>query len=357
MRHLRSGQEDVCRNIPRVKELIMDIISRMNAYFDTAFPLTKPKWTTENEIVLQTKALILRRFGKKSGRSTVIVPPQAGHSSHIADYDVGQSIVETVLSERDGTVYCIEWLSATQGRKNESIGDLLRQLDGVFEFIGERSNLIGLCQGGWLSAMYAATFQAKVLSLTCIAAPIDFHSGGGTIYDTVTKLGMAPYKFFVYSNNGIMSGDNMLTGWKMMNPVDRYIVDYIKILGVLDDDEKLRKIKRFRTWYEYTQDLSGVWYLEAVEELFLNNLLIKKRFKFNNKVVDLSKIKCPVYAIAGQKDDITLTTHLFPLCDIVSSKKTYKTIIPNSGHVGCFMGTSSQKYVGESIRSLDKLSY
>jgi len=335
----------------------MNVIKQMNTYLDTAFPLDKPKWTTENEVVLQTEAIILRKFGKKFGRSTIIVPPQAGHSSHIADYDVGQSIVETVLSERHGAVYCIEWLPATQLRKYESINDLLWQLNTVFEFVGGAPHLIGLCQGGWLSAMYAAVRPNKMSSLTCIAAPIDFHSGGGTIYDTVTKLGMLPYQFFVYSNDGLMSGANMLAGWKMMNFVDRYIIDYIKILGVLDDTEKIRKIKRFRTWYEYTQNLSGVWYLEAVENLFLKNLLIKKQIKFDGKVIDLSKIKCPVYAIAGQKDDITLTSHLFPLCDIVSSAHTSKVIIPGSGHVGCFMGTSSQKYIGKSVVALDKLSY
>ena len=38
---------------------------------------------------------------------------------------------------------------------------------------------------------------------------------------------------------------------------------------------KMEKVKKFRTWYEYVQDIAGAWYLEAVEHLFLKNELIK----------------------------------------------------------------------------------
>lgn len=334
----------------------MNLVESMNTYLTTAFPMSKPQWATKNELVLKTKAFNLRRFGKKIGVSTLVIPPQAGHSSHIADYDKNQSIVETIVDNRNGPVYCIEWLPATQDRKYETIADLVYQVDTACEFIGESPHIVGLCQGGWLASLYSSIFRDNVLTLTCIAAPIDFHKGGGAIFDTVTRLGMGPYRFFVDVNSGIMSGFNMLTGWKMMNAVDRYVIDYIKILNILDDKEKIRKTKKFRTWYEYTQDLAGAWFLEAVEQLFLNNKLIKKQLVINGDVVDLRNINCPTYMIAGGKDDITLTSHLFPLGDYVSSKRIYKSVIPKAGHVGCFMGTDSQKFIKTSVEELNKLT-
>lgn len=331
---------------------IIDSVRKLNVFIETSFPSSTPQWTTENKIVLQTKAFILRKFGESDFESTIVIPPQAGHSSHIADFDNGQSIVESILSQRNGSVYCIEWLSSTQKRKNESISDLLKQVKQVFNFVG-KSHLIGLCQGGWLSAMFSAINPDIIESLTCIAAPIDFHNGGGVIYDTCTKLGIETYKHYVDQNNGIMSGENMLLGWKLMSPIDRFLTDYVKIIGILDDKEKIRKTHKFRTWYETTQDLSGRWYLEAVSELFIKNKLVRKEFIIDGKVVDLNNIYCPVVMIAGEKDDITLMSHLFELENHVSSVKINKIVIPDCGHIGAFMSSKSQKYIKESVKWID----
>lgn len=69
-------------------------------FMATAFPTEKPVWTTNNEIVLEHPAFLLRCFRKGPGSPTLVVPPQAGHSSHIADYDVNQSLVETTLKNQ-----------------------------------------------------------------------------------------------------------------------------------------------------------------------------------------------------------------------------------------------------------------
>lgn len=331
----------------------MDIVKELLDFIDTAFPEELPKWATENEIVYSTSALKLRYFGGYGGVPTLVLPPQAGHSSHIADYDKGQSIVETIVANRTSPVYCVEWLSATQERKFEGIKDLVEQVNSIVNFVGEKVHIVGLCQGGWLSAIYAALHNNKVESLTCIAAPIDFHSGGGVIYDTVSSLGMMPYRMFVMLNNGVMTGENMLFGWKMMNALDRYVNDYLKIAMSIDDFNELQRIKKFRTWYEHTQDLSGSWYLEAVENLFLENKLVKGELVLGGKPVNLGDIKCTTVMIAGERDDITLPSHIFALGDYIDTKHSCKYTIPKAGHVGCFMGRNSQKYIKESIMYID----
>ena len=322
-------------------------------YMDTAFPTGTPKWTTDNEVVLETSAVRLRCFRKgDDGPATLIVPPQAGHSSHISDYDKGQSLVETTMKSRKGAVYCIEWLSCTHDRRWENIGELVCQLDTCYKHLGE-AHIIGLCQGGWLSATYASL--EEVLSLTCVASPIDFHAGGGVIYDTVTDLGMKPYKTIVEMHGGIMPGAMMLLGWKMMHPVERFMGDYMDIFTdmLLGNSKKMEKVKRFRTWYEHTQDLAGVWYLEAVENLFLKNKLVKGELELFGKYIHLSNIECPIVMIAGEKDDITLESHLFALGDYTSNARVYEVTIPGCGHVGCFMGRGSQKYLADAIGWID----
>lgn len=325
-------------------------------FIDVALPSTKPTWHTINKTILSTKAFKLREFGSGDGIPVLVLPPQAGHSSHIADYGSKQSIIETLLKSRtESKVYCIEWLPSTNDRKYETIADLVCQVLTAVKCIADQVHLVGLCQGGWLASIFTAMYQHRVSSLTCIAAPIDFHADGGVIYDTVTSLGITPYKFMVFINNGVMSGQNMLSGWKMMNFVDRYVNDYLKIILTIENDEELRRIRKFREWYEHTQDLSGAWYLEAVENLFLNNKLVKNELIVDGRVIKLSNIKCPIVMIAGEKDDITLPRQLFALGKHSSSKDKLECIIPKAGHVGCFMGKNSQKYVGNSVEYLDSL--
>lgn len=323
-------------------------------FYPTAFPTEGPQWTTENKIIYVSSCLLLRCFSEGDGISTVIFPPNSGHSSHVADFDKNKSIVETVLKTRQGPVYCVEWISATPERKNESIEDLIRQVDVVLGLTGP-SHLIGLCQGGWLSAMYAALYPDNVKSLTCVASPIDFHIGGGHIYNTISKLGMEPYRDRVEQNGGLMKGKDMLLGWKLMNAFDRFVCDYVSIwsAATFGNRKRLASVRKFRTWYEYTQDLPGNWYLWICENGFLNNLLITGRLEIGGRKVDLFNIDCPVVMIAGEKDDITLPEQVFALGDYTCSTTQYKVTIPDCGHIGAFMGGRSQKYIADTVKWID----
>lgn len=323
-------------------------------YLSVAFPTEKPEWCTDNHIVAESEAYKLRAFRLDDGPTTLILPPQAGHSSHIADYGPNQSLVQSVLDSTKGSVFCVEWKSATQERKGESLDSLVSQVYQMIQFTGP-TRLIGLCQGGWLATLFTALYPEEVEGLMIVAAPIDFHEGGGVIYETIIDKGLGPYRQVVQMNNGIMPGNMMLLGWKMMHPVDRFFGDYLSIFTdcVLGDTNSLERNKKFRIWYEHTQDLAGTWYLEACEKLFLKNQLVKEELWVHGKLVELANIECKVAMIAGEKDDITLESHVFALGDYVMSNHIKETVIPNCGHIGCFMGTRSQDYIKESMRWLN----
>ena len=80
-----------------------------------------PEWATENRAVLDLKTMLLRDFSVKDpGPSTpvLVVAPYAGHSSIIADYDKGQSLVETLQAGGLGRLLVTDWKSATQAMKD-----------------------------------------------------------------------------------------------------------------------------------------------------------------------------------------------------------------------------------------------
>ena len=315
-------------------------------FMETATYRRTPEFVSPNHIVHEDKAVILRRFDQgRSGVPLLIVPPQAGHHSSIADYSREQSLIQTCLNETTLPVYVVEWKSSTPSRKHESIDDLVLQLRLCVHSAGEPVILVGLCQGGWLCAIYASLYPEDVTALMLAAAPIDFTAGGGKLQEVVQALPIDYYRWLVGLGSGNMLGDFMLTGWKIMNPYDRFLGDFINLWVNVGDESFRKRSKHFQTWYEYTQDISGRWYLQAVDKLFKKNLLIKGKLKILGHPVDLHIISCPVAMLAGEKDDITLVPQLFNMREHITTpaEDIFQSMVEDAGHISVFMGRQALK--------------
>ena len=116
-----------------------------------------PDWATSNRIILELDTLRLRDFsqdGVTDGAIPVLVDaPHAGHSSTIADYAKGQSLVETLLETGLKRVLVTDWKSATGEMRDFDIDKYLAEINIAVDDLGGVVNLVGLCQGGWMSAM------------------------------------------------------------------------------------------------------------------------------------------------------------------------------------------------------------
>lgn len=315
-----------------------DVYQNLGKFWSEMLRFEKPGWRSPNEVVLETSAFKLRRFtGKRQGAPILILGPQAGHHTCIADFAVpGQSLVEMCKKTTDHPVYAIEWKSATVGRTDETIDDLVKQTAQCVDFLGQKTHLVGLCQAGWLSGIYAALYPEQVVSLILGGAPIDFTAGGGKIQDMVQNLPLWFYGSLVMMGFGVMYGRFVVTGFKNMNPYERYVNDPVSLLQNINDPKVVSRSRRFRRWYESTQNLSGAWYLQAVYELFKRNRLVRGKLRILGRHVSLKEITCPVVLIAGANDDITLEPQLFNMADHVSGPVT-KMTVPACGHIGLFM--------------------
>jgi hypothetical protein len=61
------------------------------------------------------------------------------------------------------------------------------------------------------------------------------------------------YQWLVTMGFGNMLGDMMLMGWKIMNPYERFVSDFINLWVNVRDENYRERSKQFQTWYEYTQ--------------------------------------------------------------------------------------------------------
>lgn len=173
-------------------------------------------------------------------------------------------------------------------------------------------------------------------------APIDFRAGDGKIQYYVDRYPISFYEHLVNLGGGNMNGRFMVTGFKMLNPFDRFVKDYMDLYENINNERYLERYRKFRDWYEWTQDSPGRFYLQVVKDLFKGNKLIKGELEVLGRTVNLNNIDCPLYLIAGEKDDITLPEQVFNMENSVNSKRVKKIMVP-AGHIGIFMGTKILK--------------
>ena len=319
---------DACRvnqEIPYTVEGKVDY-ARLNEFF------------TPNEVVFETPAFKLRFFGgDKTKDAILILPPQAGHTSSIADYDKNQSLVECARDNCSNPVYCIEWLSCTRERSAESYGDLVQQVVSCINFTDtKKAYLQGLCQGGTLATVTTALYPELVAGLSVAGAPIDVTEK--SILSEAIKKPMALYEVTVGLSYGLMHGSIMLECWKSNN-VQKLIIDKI-----LKGEPTTYRELRFDSWYfKHVSDLAGEgWYLWLVERLFKGNLLIKNEMVVDGRVVNLKNITCPVNLIVGLRDDISPPSHTLSLLDKMGTTDV-SVYSGDAGHISVFMSRKMVK--------------
>lgn len=304
----------------------------------------KPEFATSNRVRLDLRTMKLREYGKPGGIPTFVDAPHAGHAATIADYHQGQSLMETLLNNGVSHLVLTDWKSATEDMKDLEIDNYLAEILVAIDDLGGRVNMVGLCQGGWVSAMVAARFPDKVNSLVLAGAPIDTDAGNGPIKRMVHESPMSFYEELVALGGGLMKGKYMLQGWKNMHPEQHYIQDQIDLYEHIDDPAYLAKEETFNSWYENPIDLPGRWYLQVIAQLFKENRLAKGKFVGLGRTLNLRKIKCPAYLLAGASDDITTPEQVIDAAKYLGTPKdriTQKTV--PGGHIGLFMGASTLK--------------
>jgi poly(3-hydroxyalkanoate) synthetase len=301
----------------------------------------KPSLASVHEVRLKLRTLDLCEYSAPgaTGIPTLVDAPYAGHTSMIADYHEGQSLMQTLRANGVGRLYLTDWHSATPDMKDLEVDQYLAELLACVDDLGGRVNLVGLCQGGWMSAMLAARYPDKVASLVLAGAPIDTHAGNGPLVKMVKQSPISFYEDLVDSGGGLMLGKYMLAGWKNMHPGQHYVQDHIDLYEHIDDPAWVSKTEAFERWYENPLDLPGRWYVQVIDQLFKRNLLARGEYVALGRKLDLRAITCPLYLLAGESDDITAHQQVFAAEHLMGTPKAqiHKRIVPG-GHVGLFMG-------------------
>ncbi|WFU68567.1 alpha/beta fold hydrolase [Bradyrhizobium sp. CB2312] len=313
-------------------------------------------WTTPNSVALELATMRLRDCSRtRSGQPALVCAPYALHRALIADFAPGHSVVQSLQSGGIDRVYLTDWRSATPDMRYLSIDSYLSDLNLAIDEIGAPVDLIGLCQGGWLSLLYAARFPTKVRRLVLAGAPVDL-----AIDSELSRLARnAPelvYEHLVARGGGNVSGEEMLLFWSKAPSREDIAAALQKDLT---DEEGGALLARFAHWNSETLNLPGRYYLEIVNWIFRENRIAAGSFTALGRAVDLKNVRAPLFLLAGLDDDVVPASQALATANLVGTPPAFIAAASEpSDHLGLFMGARTHAHAWPRIAEwlLDDLS-
>jgi poly(3-hydroxyalkanoate) synthetase len=293
-------------------------------------------WTTPNKVALELCTMRLRDFSRaKRGQPLLICGPYALHSTLIADFAVGHSIIERLQQSAIDRIFLTDWRSASPDMRYLSIDQYLADLNVAVDEIGAPIDLIGLCQGGWLSLVYAARFPEKVRRLVLAGAPVNASVDSGL----VRLVGSAPQAAFegiVESGGGIVKGAHILRFWSRAS--DTALVLQRSLSPEVATDQELHE--RFVRWHDETVDLPGTYYLQVVNWIYRENRITNGTFVALGRTVRLADVKIPVFLLAGSDDEIVPAVQAMATASSLGTQASLieRAVVPSS-HLGLYLGS------------------
>lgn len=298
-------------------------------------------WTTPNAVALQLPSMHLLDFSSAGdGQPLLVCAPYALHRAQIADLAPGHSLMETLQKAGVTRLYLTDWRSVTQQMRYFSIDTYLSDLNVAVDAIGPPVDLAGLCQGGWLSLLYAARFPGKVRRLVLAGSPIDV-SVPSELSKMVASLPQQSFEALVQQGDGVVSGKHMLQFWSI--PFSLRDVEAALQRRLDDTSEAARGLlDRFARWNSATLDLPGTYYLEVTDWIFRENRIANGGLVALGRKVDLAEVRVPVFLLAAENDIVVPRDQAFATTRLLGTPPQWLECgTEPCGHLGLFMGSKA----------------
>src|SRR5713226_5379514 len=279
----------------------------------------EPEGATPSKIALELHAVRLRDFTvAQSGVPTLLCTPLALHGAAIADLAAGHSLVAALRGAGIERLFMADWRSASADMRFLGIDEYLADFNVLVDCVGGLVDLIGLCQGGWLSLVYAGRFPAKVRKLVMAGAPVDIAARQSRLSAIAEATPLIIFESLVNFGDGRVIGRQIAPFWG--NETDANdIRESLQILQPIGSPEFTRLEAIFKNWNSWTIDVPGRYYLEVVDKLYKRNELASGGFIALGQKIDLSRLRLPMYLLAGSADEVVAPEQLLAAERLVRS--------------------------------------
>ena len=298
---------------------------------------SEAEWLTPNSVELELDALRLRRFStlKDAEAPLLIVAPRSLHDAGFLDFASDHSLVATLKSSGCDRVFLVEWKRATPAMRDHGIDAQLALLNVAIDEIGAPADVVGVCQGGWLSLLYAARFPGKIRKLVLAGAPIDTQAAPSAL---AAPLDNAIQEQLLRLGEGLVLGRHLSRLWPGRPDETSRLMDYLQLSTSPATPEERELAEKFERWDQRLLDLPGAYYKQVADWLYRENRLVAGTFPALGRAVDLGVLRSPLFLLAGEQDAVVPPAQLFALVSHVAADLEIETALAPCSHLALFMG-------------------
>jgi polyhydroxyalkanoate synthase len=305
--------------------------------------------TTPGKVIFQNDLMQLIQYTPTTEnvlRTPLLIVPPWINKFYILDLKPEKSFIKWCV-DQGITVFVISWVNPDKNLGAKTWEDYMKEgplaaMDAIERITGEmKVHTMGYCVGGTLLATTLAWLAEKrrvrVTSATFLAAQVDFtHAGDLLVFVDEDQISALERDM---QESGILEGSRMAMAFNMLRSNDliwSYVVsNYLKGQPPSSFD--------LLHWNSDATRMPAANHSYYLRNCYLENRLSAGSMVLDNTLLDLSKVKVPVYNLATRED------HIAPADSVLYGSQFFggpvKYVLSGSGHIaGVVNPPSSGKY-------------
>jgi polyhydroxyalkanoate synthase subunit PhaC len=305
--------------------------------------------TTPGKVIFQNELMQLIQYEpatEKVLRTPLLIVPPWINKFYILDLKPEKSFIKWCV-DQGVTVFVISWVNPDKSLGGKTWEDYMKQgplaaMDAIERVTGEmKVHTMGYCVGGTLLATTLAWLAEKrrvrVTSATFLAAQVDFtHAGDLLVFVDEDQISAIERDM---QASGVLEGAKMAMAFNMLRSNDliwSYVVsNYLKGQQPASFD--------LLHWNSDATRMPAANHSYYLRNCYLENRLSSGTMVLDNTLLDLSKVKVPIYNLATRED------HIAPADSVLYGSQFFggavKFVLSGSGHIaGVVNPPASGKY-------------
>ncbi len=304
---------------------------------------------TPGKVIYQNEIMQLIQYTPTTEnvlRTPLLIVPPWINKFYILDLNRQKSFVQWCVNQGI-TVFLISWVNPDKSLGGKTFEDYMREgpltaMDVIEKATGEmRVHTMGYCVGGTLLATTLAWLAEKrrvrVTSATFLAAQVDFtHAGDLLVFVDESQISNLEREM---KQAGVLEGSKMAMAFNMLRS-NELIWSY-----VVSNYLKGKEPAAFDLlhWNSDATRMPAANHSFYLRNCYLENRLSTGTMAIDNTLLDLSKVKVPVYNLATRED------HIAPAESVLYGSQFFggpvKYVLAGSGHIaGVVNPPESGKY-------------
>src|SRR3954447_4806403 len=305
--------------------------------------------TTPGKVIYQNDLMQLIQYQPTTAtvlRTPLLIVPPWINKFYILDLKPEKSYIKWCV-DQGLTVFVISWVNPDKALGQKTFEDYMKEgplaaMDVIEKVTGElKVHTAGYCVGGTLLATTLAWLaenrRQRVTSATFFAAQVDFtHAGDLLVFVDEDQISALERDM---QASGVLEGSKMAMAFNMLRSNDliwSYVVsNYLK--GKVPSSFDLLH------WNSDATRMPAANHSFYLRNCYLENRLSTGSMVLDNTLLDLSKVKVPVYNLATKQD------HIAPADSVLYGSQFFggpvKYVLSGSGHIaGVVNPPASNKY-------------